>query len=430
MINPRGRRRLRCAGASRKVAPMRVLVIGAGFAGCCAALLLRESLSAEVTVLERERVPGGMLRTLHTPEGAAYEYGPRVVSVFRGTPEILPFLQRYLDLEERDVYQGTRLRPDYPVVPFPVDRESLKRLPCGAAIERELAAIRERGTPPGERDLRDYLETSVGPTLTALAFEGFNRKFWGRRLDEMPASWGKLRRLERIAEKGAWRLPSEAAHYYPRGGFNPLFDRMLDGIDVRYGVAVERIDADARGASVVTEAETLRADLVVTTAPIDALLDYRHGRLEWRGYRVEVELVAPSDEPPLGAAPDGIPFAWLYTPWAETPVCRTTDFGVIHHGPRMEDRPGPTVLLREIVDDRVSMYPVWWEDERFLRYLGDAARLPSVIPLGRLGLYKYTTMDSTLSMVQRLAASLDDYLASGPARRVEILRAVRGDWGN
>ncbi len=83
---------------------MRVIVIGAGFAGCCAALLLREALSAEVTVLEREHEPGGMLRTLRTPEGAAYEYGPRVVSVFRGTPGILPFLRRYLVLEERDVY--------------------------------------------------------------------------------------------------------------------------------------------------------------------------------------------------------------------------------------------------------------------------------------------------------------------------------------
>lgn len=60
---------------------MKVLVIGAGFAGCCAALLMRESLGAEVTVLERERVPGGMLRTLHTDEGIPYEYGPRVVSV-------------------------------------------------------------------------------------------------------------------------------------------------------------------------------------------------------------------------------------------------------------------------------------------------------------------------------------------------------------
>ena len=145
---------------------MKALVIGAGFSGCCAAVLLREALAAEVTVIERASVPGGMLRTLYTAEGAAYEAGPRVVSVFRGTPDLLPFLRRYLSLEGRAICQGTRLAPDYPVVPFPVDRESIGRLPCAQTIERELAAIRDQGGPPGERNLLDYLETSVGPTLT------------------------------------------------------------------------------------------------------------------------------------------------------------------------------------------------------------------------------------------------------------------------
>jgi UDP-galactopyranose mutase len=410
------------------LALMKALVIGAGFSGCCAAVLLREALAAEVTVIERASVPGGMLRTLYTAEGAAYEAGPRVVSVFRGTPDLLPFLRRYLSLEGRAICQGTRLAPDYPVVPFPVDRESIGRLPCAQTIERELAAIRDQGGPPGERNLLDYLETSVGPTLTALAFEGFNRKFWGRRLDEIPAVWGKLRRLERLAEKGDYRLPSAAPHYYPTGGFNPLFERMLDGIDVRCGVIAGRIDANARGASVATNAGTFRADLVVTTAPIDGLLDYRYGPLAWRGYRVEVELVPAAAAPSLGVTPDGIPFAWLYTPWAETPVCRTTDFRVIHHGANTPAR--PTVLLRESVDNRARMYPVWWEDERFFRYLDDATHLPCVIPLGRLGLYKYTTMDSTYAMVQRLAASLDGYLGSGQTERLTILRAIRGDWRN
>lgn len=178
---------------------------------------------ARVTLLEKDDVPGGMLRTLYTGEGLAYEYGPWVVSVFRGTPDILPFLAGLLNLEERRIYQGTRLRPDFPVIPFPVDRESLLALPRGAEIASEWATIAARGASPGERDLRDYLETSVGPTLTGLAFEGFNRKFWGRRLEDMPAAWGKLRGLERIAEVGGCRLPSVAPHYYPAGGFNPGF---------------------------------------------------------------------------------------------------------------------------------------------------------------------------------------------------------------
>jgi UDP-galactopyranose mutase len=76
------------------------------------------------------------------------------------------------------------------------------------------------------------------------------------------------------------------------------------------------------------------------------------------------------------------------------------------------------------------MYPVWWEDAKFYRYLADASMTPGVIPLGRLGLYKYTTTDSTYSMVRRLLGSLDRYVGCDAAERYDILRNVRGDWGN
>jgi UDP-galactopyranose mutase len=164
---------------------------------------------------------------------------------------------------------------------------------------------------------------------------------------------------------------------------------------------------------------------VIATGPLDELFGYRFGRLEWRGYRIEADVFDDPGEAVLGRAPDGVPFAWLYTPWPETPVCRTTDFAAIHQG---QSRSGPSVVLREIADEGVRMYPVWWESERFDRYLEEAAGIPGLVPLGRLGLYKYVTMDSTLSMVMRLVESLESYLSAGRKLRLEILRAVRGDW--
>ena len=406
---------------------MEIIIIGAGFAGICAARLLRDQLNARVRLLEMSEVPGGMLRTLQTKDGLFYEYGPRVVSVFRGTHDILPFLRKFVKLEERKIYQGTRLRPEYPIIPFPVDHESLRQLPCGGRIERELVEIKQSSSHPAEGNLREYLESTVGPTLTRLAFEGFNEKFWGRRLEQMPASWGKLRRLERIADVGAFRLPSEAPHFYPSGGFNPLFEKMLEDVEVLYGVLAHGVQSDHGRQQVVTNAGTFWADLVISTAPIDAFFGLRFGPLEWRGYRIELEVVSNSNGFSLGTAPDGVPFAWVYTPWAETPVCRTTNFGVIHHGPEA-NRVEAHVVLREIVDDRVRMYPVWWENDRFYEYLRAASCVRGIVPLGRLGLYKYVTMDSTLSMVQRLIASLERYLAADADERFEILRHVRGDW--
>jgi phytoene dehydrogenase-like protein len=82
---------------------MDIIIVGAGFAGTCAATLLREQLDARVTLLEGHEVPGGMLRTLYTKEGLSYEYGPRVVSVFRGTQEIIPFLRRFVSRGETDL---------------------------------------------------------------------------------------------------------------------------------------------------------------------------------------------------------------------------------------------------------------------------------------------------------------------------------------
>lgn len=403
---------------------MKVIVIGAGFAGACAAWFLRER-GADVQVLERGPAPGGMLRTLETPEGIPYEYGPRVISVFRGTPDILPFVRRFATLDERAIYQGTRLRPEYPTIPFPVDRASLSTLPCGPDVAREWGALQSAGGAVDEANLKTYLESSVGPTLTRLAFEGFNRKFWGKALEDMPADWGKLRRLERIPEAGDYRLPSVAPHYYPRGGFNPIFDQLLAGDDVRYDVPIRGVEVNGSGVSVRTDDETLAADVVVSTAPIDEILGHPFGPLAWAGYRTEIEVHDGDHD--LGRAPNGTPFSWLYTPWPETPVCRTTDFGVIHHGP---DRSRPRVVLREIPDPSVKMYPVWWEADRVQAYLRHAAGLPGFVPLGRLGMYKYLTTDSTLGMVQRFLEVLEAYMVADADERLALLHRIRGAWQN
>jgi len=406
---------------------MRVLVIGAGFAGAAAAYELKRRFSAEVTVIEQAPFAGGMLRTFTTAEGVNYEHGPRIVSVFRGTQDCLPFFRQFLDLQPRDIYQGTCLRPDYAAVPFPVDKQSLLKLPCGDQIAREWAERENR--PADERNLKTYLESTIGPTLTGLAFAPFNIKFWGRRLEDIPADWGKLRRLERISEKGDYRLPSVAPHYYPKGGFNPLFDKLLASAhEVRYGISVSDITprpaSEGGGVSVQTSAGLMHSDLVISTAPIDKSLGLRFGELQWKGYRGEVSIV---NRPSLGNAPDGVPYSWLYTPYAETNVCRTTDFGVIHHGNTYSQ---PAAVVKEIPDDSVKMYPVWWEGERFEQYLAEAACLRGFVPIGRLGMYKYVTMDSTYGMVQRMCDGLDQYSGGSCPQRLEVLKHIRGDWAN
>ena len=76
------------------------------------------------------------------------------------------------------------------------------------------------------------------------------------------------------------------------------------------------------------------------------------------------------------------------------------------------------------------MYPVSWEEERFDRYLAASAKIEGLIPLGRLGLYKYVTTDSTFAMIERLFQELPRYQRADPDERFASLKRVRGDWSN
>ena len=67
---------------------------------------------------------------------------------------------------------------------------------------------------------------------------------------------------------------------------------------------------------------------------------------------------------------------------------------------------------------------------RFSQYLEAATEIAGLIPLGRLGLYKYVTMDSTFAMVERLLDVLPRYRQAGAQERLALLREVRGDWSN
>ena len=54
--------------------------------------------------------------------------------------------------------------------------------------------------------------------------------------------------------------------------------------------------------------------------------------------------------------------------------------------------------------------------------------MPGVVPLGRLGLYKYVTMDSTLVHGPALGGP-GELPGAGPAQRLEILRPRAGRLG-
>ena len=57
---------------------MRIGIVGAGYAGCCAARMLADA-GHGVTVFEKEATAGGLAKSFEL-EGMTYEYGPHIIA--------------------------------------------------------------------------------------------------------------------------------------------------------------------------------------------------------------------------------------------------------------------------------------------------------------------------------------------------------------
>ena len=232
-------------------------------------------------------------------------------------------------------------------------------------------------------NLEEHVLNLAGRDIYEKLVRGYTEKQWGRPCNQLPAS---------IMRRIPLRFRYDNNYYndryqgVPDEGFTALFEKLLEGCDVRLGV------------DYLDERESLRsqADVVVFTGSIDSYFDYAHGELAWRSLRFETEVL--DEENHQGVA------VMNYTD-AETPYTRIIEhkhftFG---EGPR-------TVITREyphVWKRGVEPYYPIEDDEnraRYQRYLALAEAEDGVFFGGRLGEYRYYDMQDTVKSARAKAA--------------------------
>ena len=281
---------------------MRVAVVGAGWSGLAAATFLRER-GAEAVVLEAAPRVGGRIRTLRE-QGYLVERGPHALQTGVAASERLMALAG-VDLVEapagapRFVAHGGRpvalpaKPPQVLGTPLLSRRARLRLLaeplrgqgPPGETLE---AFVRRR-LGRGALHLADAFQTGVyaGDPARLVAARAFPR------LAAMEREGGLLRALARAGDP-APRLVA------PRDGMQALAEALAARLDVRLGVPVARVRADAAGARVETPEGEERYDAaVVAVDPAAAarLLDARAPAPPVAPVTV-VALGAPADRAP------------------------------------------------------------------------------------------------------------------------------------
>ena len=371
----------------------RVLIVGAGLTGCTLAHRLAAEGVASV-LLERDQVPGGLIRSEHM-EGVLYEpHGSHIfhtedLEVWELANAMTPF---------RPYRHRVDILADGKVLNWPILLSDIDRQSNAEEIHRQLEERRDVDAAARAQaaNFEEWCLELMGPILYERFIRPYTEKQWGRPARELSAQWAQ-RRVSVRWDNDPYLFP-DPYQGWPAGpnGYTDLIDGLLadplaelhTGVDVTLESLDEHLTA-------------FEADAVVLTCPLDVFCGGHLGELEWRGILVR-NVHIPHVEYAQGAMV-------VNYPGAEFPFIR------IHETKHASGQKCQgTVLGFEFTNAPTRYYPIETErnrtlNDRYQGYVREQVGRERTFFAGRLANYVYIDMDDCM---RQALDCCDDVLAS------------------
>jgi UDP-galactopyranose mutase len=367
----------------------KILVVGAGFAGCVIARELAEA-GVDVHVIDRRPHLGGNAFDQVNAHGErVHLYGPHLLHG-DGDSTAIRWLSRFTEWMPYE-HRVRALLPDGRTTPLPVNRTTLEDV-FNVVLHQEEEArqlLSQEVVNSERRNTDEVFLSSVGPRLADLFFRPYTRKMWGVDASQLEAAVG-ARLPVRLNRDDRYFTDSFQA--MPRDGFAAMFERILNH---------ERISISLN--------EAYRPELdngyihTFLGVPIDEYFDFRFGRLPYRSIRFEnVEQREDQAATVVNFTDAG-------------PYTRITQWDLIANSGRRLD--GFHSCTREIPCDpkennQECYYPVRNGDSLSLYgcYEELAGREERRTFIGRTGLFRYIDMVPCVNIHLQIAARFRDNL--------------------
>ncbi len=256
-----------------------------------------------------------------------------------------------------------------------------------------LKELEERPTEPNYSHFENYMISIFGKTLYMLFIHNYTKKMWGSEPNELTSNWA----INRIGLKssnskvfeGEWQgLPIE--------GYTKLFENMVKDIPIEYNC----------------KSFNNNDDVVLFSGRLDELCKYKFGVLGYRSLEFKNKL---NDEWENGD------FGTINLP--QNPIyIRKANFNVLYQ----QDKQDSLIQYQKAVptdDFNKPMYPINTKENFKLkiRYLKEVCKSKKIIPVGRLGLYKYLNMDKAISLSIDILSLIEKWRNLRPKERYSSL---------
>lgn len=366
---------------------MKVLVVGAGFAGSVIARELAEAGGVDVTVIDRrDHLAGNAYDPVHPKTGSRYHmYGPHIFHT--NSKKIVDYLSRFTQwLPYRHRVQA--LFPGEVPAPMPINRTTLNSY-YGAELssESDMRAFLDRSKESirEPKNAEQHLLSIYGRELTELCFGRYTRKMWGLGMDEMPITL--VARLPIRYDDNPYYFNDEY-QLMPAQGYASLIGKMLDHPKIELSLHAEFDKAMEREYA-----------HVFNSMPIDEYFDSCFGPLPYRSIQFEHRFAEAYeyDVPTLNFTDEG-PYT-RKTCWALYPGC--------------EGERGAHVTYEipcSYEDNQMERYyPIktvdGWPQRRYKEYEALASQRDRMTFIGRCGQYVYYDMHQAVANSLMLAKS-------------------------
>lgn len=364
----------------------KVLVIGGGMAGCCAAHLLSEK-GWRVTLIEKAPFLGGGCKT-HFYGGHPYTYGPR--HFLTQDEKLFDFLNRYVPMRRIPEHEFlTYVERDPGFYHFPIHRDDIDLMPDR---EKILDELNNRSGIESASNFEEYWIASVGPTLYSKFVETYSKKMWqiesNTEIDTF--TWSPKGAALKTGPKAAW---TEAISAFPLkiNGYDDYFDIATRDAEVILDTTIEAYDIEKYRVKI--QSRWFTYDIMVSTISPEILLNNAFGPLRWMG-RDFFKIVLPVKE----VFPPNVYF--LYYANSE-PFQRIVEYKKFYR------YDAPTTLIGLEIpsfSNKLYPYPMRKDQEQAQKYL-DA--LPErVFSIGRAGSYRYIDIDDVIQQCLDLSDKL------------------------
>ena len=343
------------------------LIVGSGLFGSVFAYEANKA-GKKCLVIEKRKHIAGNCHTENKDGINIHTYGPHIFHTNdRG---IWEWISQFTEFHSYKHSPKVNYRDK--IYSFPINLMTLHQL-WGVNTPEEAKKRLEEESIPCERpsNLEEWILSQVGRDIYETFIKGYTKKQWNRDPKELPSS---------IIKRLPIRTSYDDNYFFdkyqgiPVGGYTQIFERLLDGIEVR-------LDTDYFSDRQMYDSMAAKT---VFTGKIDEFFDYRFGELEYRSLRFENERIEKEDYQGCSIV--------NYTEY-EIPFTRITE-----HKHFENSKSEVTWITKEYPKDynrdEVPYYPV--NDEKnnaiYGKYKELAKERENVIFGGRLAEYKYYDM--------------------------------------